>query len=62
MTPGLTLPAIASKASEKKFSARSELMEVVDLLEEGRWNPLAKPQNERIRRLLKIVSKGDQIN
>ena len=62
LTPGLTLPAIASKASEKKFSARSELMEVVDLLEEGRWNPLAKPQNERIRRLLKIVSKGDQIN
>ena len=62
LTPGLTLPAIASIASERKFSATSELMEVVDLLEDGRWNPLAKPENERIRQLFKIVSKGDTIN
>ena len=61
ITPGMTLPALSRRGEEMQFSAKGELLQLINLMEEARWNPSAKAKEDKIKSLFASVSRSPSI-
>ena len=61
VTPGLTLPSLSKQGERMQFSAKSELGQLVTLIEEGRWDPSATVHDEKIKNLYQVVSRSSAV-
>ncbi len=61
VTPGLTLPSLSEQGEKMHFSAKSELDQLVTLIEEGRWDPSATVHDEKIKNLYQVVSRSSAV-
>ena len=61
VTPGLTLPSLSEQGEKMHFSAKSELDQLVTLIEEGRWDPSATVRDEKIKNLYQVVSRSSAV-